>query len=384
MVVTDTPALLGGPPVFPDGPPDWPFPDLDVRASLESALADGSWGKYNGPFVPDLEEALAAFHRVPHVLTCSSGTLAVEVAVRALKAGPGDEVIVPAYDYEANFLSVHAVGAQPVLVDVLPEDACLDPGRIEAALSPATKAIVVSHLHGGLMPMARVRAIADHRGIAVIEDAAQATGATVEGKKAGSWGDVGILSFGGSKLLSAGRGGALLIHKPEVWQRAKVWLSRGVQQWAALSEVQAAVLLPQLAKLPERTAHRLRQVERLIGLLKDIPGLRPFSNELPESEPAFYKLGFFLDESAFGLKRETFVNALRAEGVAFDEGFRAVHVARGANRFRAAGPLLEAERAHHSVVMLHHPVLSLGNEEVDKVAQAVRKTYRNVHRLAGR
>jgi perosamine synthetase len=240
----ELPALLGGLPAFPDGPPDWPRQDADVRAVVQAALADGSWGKYHGPFVPDLEEALAAFHGVPHVLTCSSGTLSVEVALRALRVGPGDEVILPAYDYEANFLNVHAVGARPVLVDVDPANACLDPGRIEGALGPATKVVLVSHLHGGLAPMARVQAIADKHGLAVIEDAAQATGATVEGKIAGSWGDVGILSFGGSKLLSAGRGGALLMQSAEVRQRAKVWLSRGVQQWAALSELQAAVLLP--------------------------------------------------------------------------------------------------------------------------------------------
>jgi dTDP-4-amino-4,6-dideoxygalactose transaminase len=382
--VIDTPALLGGPPVFADGPPDWPLPDADVCAIIESALSDGTWGKYNGPFVPDLEESLASFHSVQHVLTCSSGTLAVEVALRALKVGPGDDLILPAYDYEANFLNVHAVGARPVLVDVLRENACLDPARLEAALAPATKAILVSHLHGGLVPMARVRALADHHGIPVIEDAAQATGATIEGKKAGSWGDVGILSFGGSKLLSAGRGGALLIHRPDVWQRAKLWLMRGVQPWAALSELQAAVLLPQLARLSERTAHRRRQVERLIKLLEDIPGLRPFANDLPECEPAYYKLGFYFEETSFGIGREMFVKALRAEGVAFDEGFRAVHVARGANRYRSVDTLTEAEKAHHTVVMLHHPVMSLGNEAIENVALAVRKTYRNVHRLARR
>lgn len=384
IIVTNAPALLGGWPVFADGPPGWPLPDAGVRAVLDAALADGSWGKYHGPFVPDLEAALASFHGVAHVLTCASGTLAVEAALRALRVGPGDEVIAPAYDYEANFLTIHAVGARPVLVDVLPGNACFDPARIDEARSPATRAILVSHLHGGLVPMARVRALADHHGIPVIEDAAQAAGATVEGKRAGAWGDVGVLSFGGSKLLSAGRGGAILVQQPDVWQRAKVWLSRGVQSWAALSELQAAVLLPQLAQLPERTGYRHRQVARLIEALNDVPGLRPFANDLPASASAYYKVGFHFDERAFGLSRETFVKALRAEGVAFDEGFRAVHVARSANRYRTAGTLVEAERAQRTVAMLHHPVLSLGNEEVEKVADAVRKTYRNVHRLVGR
>jgi perosamine synthetase len=352
----ETPALLGGVPVFADGPPDWPMPDPQVRAVVDTAIADGSWGKYHGPFVPDLEEGLAAFHGVPHVVSCASGTLAVECGLRAFKVGPGDEVILAAYEYGANFLTVHAIGAKPVLVDVDPQCA-MDPDRLAAAISPATKAILVSHLHGGLADMPRIRAIADHHGLGLLEDAAQATGATIEGKKAGAWGDVGILSFGGSKLLSAGRGGALLIRTSELWQRAKVWLSRGVQQWAALSELQAAVLLPQLTKLPERTAHRQRQVQHLAAALADVPGLGLFTNMLPNSEPAYYKVGFCFDAEQFGLGRELFVKALRAEGVAFDEGFRALHVGRGASRYRAASSLTEAERAHHSVVMLHHPVL---------------------------
>ncbi len=288
-----------------------------------------------------------------------------------------------AYEYEANFLNIHAIGARPVLVDVDPSNVCLNPEQLERALGPAVKAILVSHLHGGLVPMPRVRAIADQHGIPIVEDAAQATGATVAGRKAGAWGDVGILSFGGSKLLCAGRGGALLIQRADVFQRAKVWLSRGVQQWAALSELQATVLLPQLAKLPERTAQRRRQVQLLADLLRDVPGLAMFAEPSPLDEPAYYKVGFFLDADRFGLERDLFVKVLRAEGIAFDEGFRALHVGRGVNRYRAVGPLPAAESAHQRVVMLHHPVLSLGADEVEKVALAVRKAYGNAHRLRG-
>ena len=174
-----------------------------------------------------------------------------------------------------------------------------------------------------------------------------------------------------------------MIRDPNVYQRAKVWLSRGVQQWAALSELQAAVLIPQLKKLPQWTANRHERVTNLVALLDGVPGLTLFENRVADSVPAYYKVGFFLDSEQFGLSREIFVKALRAEGIAFDEGFRASHIGRSANRFRASGTLTEAERAHRQVVMLHHPVLSLGNEEIEKVAQAVRKTYRNVNRLRG-
>lgn len=375
----ETPALLGGPAICPEGPPDWPFAEPDVRAALDEAVSNGSWGKYHGPNMARLEKELAAYFDVPYVLTCASGTLAVEVALRALKVEAGDEVIQPAYDYEANFLNVHAIGAKPVFVDVSASNACIDPDQIPVARS--AKAIIATHLHGGLAPMRRLREIADRILYSVVEDAAQVCGATVDGRKAGAWGDIGILSFGGSKLLSAGRGGALLIHKPDVYQRAKVWLSRGVQQWAALSELQAIVLLPQLAKLAECTAHRRRQARLLGELLQSVPGLRLFQNAHEQDETAYYKVGFWFDEAAFGISRALFVKALRAEGIAFDEGFRAMYIGRAPQRFRAIGPLTNAELAHRSVVMLHHPVLSLGVDAIEKVALAVQKTYRNIHRF---
>jgi len=375
------PALLGGTPVRPEGPPAWPAPDADVLAALQAAHADGSWGQYLGRHVPALEVLLTQIHGVPHVLTCASGTLAVEIALRAAGVGPGAEVLLGAYDFESNFLNVHLLGALPVLVDVSPINGCVDPNGLEAAITPATRAIVVSHLHGGLVPMSRVMALADRPFLRVIEDAAQASGAKVEGRLAGSWGDIGILSFGGSKLITAGRGGALLTRHTDVLQKARLALARGVQQWAALSQLQAATLIPQIQKMDNLTLLRHQRVVQLVQSLQDVPGLRPFRNELPDSRPAYYKLGFYLDEEAFGLSRDLFVKALRAEGVAFDPGFRALHVGRAPGRYKASGPLTHAELAGRTVVALHHPVLGLGPEEVDQVAAAVRKIYRNASRL---
>src|SRR5207253_11269997 len=123
--------------------------------------------------------------------------------------------------------------------------------RILTAVGRKTKAILASHLHGGLVPMRELMDVAAAHGLSIVEDAAQATGALVQGRRAGTWGDAGVLSFGGSKLLSAGRGGVVLTRRADVYQRAKLWLQRGVQAWAALSELQAAVLLPQLGRLDE-------------------------------------------------------------------------------------------------------------------------------------
>src|SRR5439155_3874854 len=118
-----------------------------------------------------------------------------------------------------------------------------DASRLEAVIGPTTRAIIVSHLHGGLVPMRELMAIAAARGLRVVEDAAQAPGSQVQGRTAGTWGDVGILSFGGSKLLTAGRGGAILSRHADVLQRVRAWTFRG-NSIAPLSELQAAVLLP--------------------------------------------------------------------------------------------------------------------------------------------
>ena len=112
-----------------------------------------------------------------------------------------------------------------------------------------------------------------------------------------------------------------------------------------------------------------------------LPGLRPFATAVDEAQPAYYKVGFHFDEAVFGLSRARFVRAVRAEGVAFDAGFRAVHVGRSAGRFRRGGDLPEAERAHRGCVALHHPVLLATAAEVAEVARAVRKVYLNADRL---
>src|SRR3954471_14638260 len=103
MTDPSLPALLGGPPVRPQGPPPWPPPDEDVAHALRSAYEDGSWGRYHGGHVQRLEERLAEYHGVAHAAVCASGTWAVELALRALKVGPGDEVLLAAYDFGGNF-----------------------------------------------------------------------------------------------------------------------------------------------------------------------------------------------------------------------------------------------------------------------------------------
>src|SRR5258708_17073404 len=136
------PAFFGGNPVRPSGPPPWPLPDDAVRDALLAAYADGSWGKYHGPHVEALELQLAEYHGVANALTCGSGTFAVELALRALQVGPGDEVILAAYDFPGNFLCIHTVGALPVLVDIAPHNWNLAVEQVERAIGPATRAVI--------------------------------------------------------------------------------------------------------------------------------------------------------------------------------------------------------------------------------------------------
>jgi dTDP-4-amino-4,6-dideoxygalactose transaminase len=236
-------------------------------------------------------------------------------------------------------------------------------------------------LHGGLVPMNAVMELAKGARIGVIEDAGQAAGADVEGRPAGSWGDIGVLSFGGSKLLTAGRGGALLTRRADVSQRARVAMHRG-NVVCPLSEMQAAVLQPQLDQLAERHQRRLRNVQHLAERLKNVAGLRLFENRITAGQPAYYKLGFQFDETRFGVSRDRFIAALCAEGVAMADGFRALHVGRSPNRLRCAGSLGEAERAHHGAVILHHPILLGSTEDIEQIAAAIEKVQAHAVELA--
>jgi perosamine synthetase len=365
-------ARHGGPPACPAGPPRWPPADEEIRSALERAWRDGDWGRYHGAYCRRLAEALAERHQSPFATLCCSGTFAVELALRGLGIGPKDEVIVAGYDFPGNFRAIEAVGAMPVLVDIAPWNWNLDPERLMTAIRTETKALVVTHLHGGLVPMRAVRQLADERGLAVVEDACQAQGAVVEGRPAGTWGDVGVWSFGGSKLLTAGRGGAIFTRREDVHQRAKVFCDRGNQAFP-LSELQAAVLLPQLDVLDERTGTRTRAAQRLHKRLAGTAGVRPLVNRVEEAHPAYYKMGFqYLPEELAGVAREEFTACIRAEGVALDSGFRGFG-RRSASRCRRADDLAEVRRASEGTLVLHHPVLLEPDETLDCVALAIRK-----------
>src|SRR5262249_25896204 len=159
---------LGGQPTRQHGPPTWPPLDPDILDALQRAHADGSWGRYQGEHGERLAVFLREFHQVEHVLLCGSGTYAVELALRSLKAGTDDEVLLADYDFPGNFLGIHAVGAQPVLVDVRPDNWNLALEHLDQAVGPKTRFLIASHLHGGIVPMRDLMAWAHQHRIQVI------------------------------------------------------------------------------------------------------------------------------------------------------------------------------------------------------------------------
>ncbi len=373
LLTEQRPAILGGTPIRPNGPPEWPADDAFVRAALLKMIDSRDWGRYHGPHVPDLCRRLADYHGVEHVLPCSSGTAAVELALRGAGVTTDDEVILAGYDFKANFQNVLCLRAMPVLVDLHPETWQLDPARLEAAVSSRTRAIIMSHLHGGVVVAPQVRQIAEAHGIAVIEDACQSPGARLHGRIAGTWGDVGVLSFGGSKLLTAGRGGAVITSRTDIAERIKRYVQRGNDAYP-LSEMQAAILCPQFDQLDARNERRREAVRRLTLRLSDVAGLTPLQLSTDEVQPTYYKVGFrYRAEDFAGLSRELFAQAMRAEGIAFDAGFRGLHLIHASRRFRAADDLREASRADAEMLTLHHPVLLEADSEMDEITSAVHK-----------
>ncbi|MBI85811.1 MAG: perosamine synthetase [Planctomycetaceae bacterium] len=364
-------AIHGGNPVFPEGPPVWPVVEPGVQAALLQTYQDGSWGKYHGPHCAELASTLGQMHGTEFVTLCSSGTIAVELALRGLQVGAGDEVVLAGYDFPGNFRAVESVGARPVLVDIRPETLCLDEKLLEASIGKETRAVIVSHLHSGTANMPRLVRFARQRGLAVLEDACQSPGARIGHQIAGTWGDVAVLSFGGSKLLTAGRGGAVITPEADIHQRMRVYSDRGNQAFP-LSELQAAVLIPQLELLEQRNKTRRENAQRLLRLLTGTPGLQPVDTCSQHDWTSYYKLAWLLTSDHLTERRDDLLAAFQGEGLAIDAGFRGF-ARRSDRRCRRASGLNHSAWAGRANILLHHPVLLESPTTMDRVAEGIHK-----------
>jgi dTDP-4-amino-4,6-dideoxygalactose transaminase len=342
--------------------PPWPPQDPEVAQALQEVWQSGDWGRYQGARVARLEEELADYHGLPFVRLCASGTVAIEIALHGLGVDASSEVILGGYDFGGNFRCVEHLGARPILVDVDRESGCVGPAALEEALSERTAAVIVSHLHGGLADMQSIMAWATAHAIPVLEDACQAHGAIVNGRVAGSWGNIATLSFGGSKLMTSGRGGAVMTGSAELAQRMKIYADQGNLAYP-LSELQAAVLLPQLERLDERNQRR-RTAAKLLRQTES-PALNWIGNERPQDHcPSYYKVGWLVAE---GCDRAEVMRRSAELGVSLQPGFRGFHK-RSERRCGRIGELKNGATMAERLLLLHHPYL-LG--EIERVAEAI-------------
>jgi dTDP-4-amino-4,6-dideoxygalactose transaminase len=242
-------------------------------------------GQYiGGPAIAAFESAFAAATDTPHAIGCNSGTDALILALRGLGIGPGDEVITCSFSFFATAEAISAVGATPVFVDVDPDTYLINLDQIEAAITPASRALLPVHLFGRPVDMERLCSLAAAHGLKVIEDCAQATGAHWNGRPVGSWGDAGCFSFFPTKNLGgAGDGGAVTCRDPELAQRMRELAVHGMPRRylhtslgynSRLDALQAAVLNVKLPHLPSWVEARSRIADRYQRELADLAGIQ--------------------------------------------------------------------------------------------------------------
>lgn len=260
----------------------------ELEAAFQRVLRSGQF--IMGPDIAAFEQECAPHTGVPHNLGVSSGTDAILLALMALGIGPGDEVIVPAFTFFATAGCVTRLGATPVFADVLPHSFNLDPAHAAALVTEKTKAIIPVHLFGQMADMDPIMALAQQHNLFVIEDAAQAFGATRNGKPAGSIGHFGCYSFFPSKNLGAlGDAGLLSSAHPDLAEKARILRVHGMEpkyyhQFVGgnfrLDTLQAAFLRVKLAHYPAYTAARQANAGRYTAALSaaGFPGLLPIAD----------------------------------------------------------------------------------------------------------
>jgi dTDP-4-amino-4,6-dideoxygalactose transaminase len=253
----------------------------EIRSAIDEVLETQHF--ILGPNVEALEKEVATYCGRQFAVGVASGTDALILAARAAGVCPGDEVLLPSFSFIATADSISLLGAKPVFIDIQPDTFCLDPRKLAAKIAPNTRAIIPVHLYGQSADMEPILAFARERGLKVIEDNAQAIGATYKGRRTGSMGDFGCLSFFPSKNLGEyGDGGMILTDSEDAFRRLRSLRSHGSakkylseeQGWnSRLDELQAAILRVKLRHLDKWCAARRANAMRYDGLLKNVPGV---------------------------------------------------------------------------------------------------------------
>ena len=337
--------------------------DNSVRDAAARAISSGAHRRYIGDDSTNLQDELSQLLDGAQVLLANSGTSALELALKSIGVSPGDEIILSGYDYPGNFWVIEQLQCTPVLIDVSPESVEVNIDALQAARSSKTKACIVSHLHGHLQKVDQIRRWADDCSITLIEDACQALGARIQGRPTTSFGHMATLSFGGSKVISAGRGGALATHDQRLFQRAKIASGAGSGAYA-LSELSAAIVAEQLkylSRINSQCCNYFSDVEQLIP--KSLS--RTFLGTVHSNEPAiadqdgedsfanaYYQAGWILENPS---QASAVAKLLCENGVSAGSGFPGFH-RRSDRRCRTVGTLKYTAGIVDRLLVIHHSV----------------------------
>jgi len=394
-------AIDGGTPVRTRPAPGWPFIGEEEIAAAEKVLRSNRINYWTGEETKLFEREYARSLGRAYGLAVANGTLALELALRAFGIGEGDEVVVPARTFMATASSVVAVGGVPVVADVDPDSGNMTADTLRAVLTDRTRAVIPVHVGGWPVDMAPLVLLAEQRDLIVVEDCAQAHGATYHGRPVGGLGShAGAFSFCQDKIVPLGEGGLLVLDDHEAYKRAWSYRDHGksfdkVQALAQergagsfkwlidsfgsnwrMPEIIGAMGRVQLGKLPSWHEKRTANALRLARGIESAPGLRV---PLPPdgSVHAFYRLYAYveLDRLAPGWTRDRVLDAINAEGVACQYGTCAEiyrEQAFAGSGLGPAGRLPGASRIHECVLAFFaHPTLA--ENDIDDTAAAVRK-----------
>ena len=311
----------------PDPSERIPLAGPSITASEIACVTDAvtnCWNERANDFHDRFESAFASFVERKHAVALPSCTSAIHLALAALGVGPGDEVIVPDVTWIASAAPVQYVGAQPVFADIDEQSWCLSAESFEACITNRTKAVIVVDLYGSMPDMNAILRVARRHDIAVIEDAAEAFGATFCSRPAGSFGEAGVFSFHGSKTLTTGEGGMLVTDRDDILERVLFlrdhgrepgdvrFLNREVAFKYRMSSLQAALGYAQLQRAEELISRKREIFAWYFDELRDVPGLR--LNPQPDGvESSFWMVTVVLNPQ-FGLTKEKLATELNEHG----------------------------------------------------------------------
>jgi dTDP-4-amino-4,6-dideoxygalactose transaminase len=406
-------AILGGLPLRTRPFSTWPVFDAREREQLDDVLTSSNWGGFPSPNrkATEFAAAFAAYQGARFAIPTTSGTSALEVALKALGVGAGDEVIVPAMTFAATAYAAVACMARPIFADVNAANACIDPDCVKRLITRRTKAIIPVHYGASLADLDALAEISRAHSIPLVEDCAHVPGARFRERGVGTHGALGCFSFQSTKPMTAGEGGMITTDDPDLEQRCQSLINCGRRRPGdtfegplmganyRMTEWQCGILLAQLARLPEQIERKSRAAARLREGLGAIRGISPIARDPRVTREVIYAFVFLVDESALGVSRNRFVRAMRAEGIPCGVGndpvYRSALFPRESPAYLKACELAGASAARitidcpvaerlfeHAMAAVPHECLLGDDRDVDDIIAAAAKVASRAAELA--